>query len=163
MASYIRPVVFSVNGQLFGVDIELVLSIEKELEVVSVPGSTENVCGIINLRGNVIPAYDLRKKFGMSQVAEKQDKSIIVVNTKDTTLAFEVDEVHQIGDVDPANICEMPILAKGLDASYLDRVANIDGKLVILLDVDALLSENELSGITTAKQLMNEKAKEKSA
>jgi purine-binding chemotaxis protein CheW len=162
MASYTRPVVFSVNEQLFGVDIELVQSIEKQLEVVSIPNATEYVDGIINLRGDVIPSYDLRKKFGFPQKSygKNDETSSIVVSTKDTLLAFVVDAVHQIGDVDSENIVTMPELAKCEEADYLDRVANINGKLVILLDTDKLLTKEEVTRISQVKEKASNEAKE---
>jgi len=165
MASYNRPVVFSLNGQLFGVDIELVLSIEKDLKIVSVPNSTEYVNGIINLRGEVIPSYDLRKKFGIArdENASPDELSDIVIKTKDTVLAVSVDRVLQIGDVDNSNISVMPELAKKPGEDFLERVANIDNELVILLDVDKLLSEEEVSVISEVKQVANSQAEENGA
>ena len=64
MADYIKPVIFRLGNQQFGVDINLVQSIEREINIVRVPNAMEYISGIVNLRGEVIPAFSLRKKFG---------------------------------------------------------------------------------------------------
>jgi purine-binding chemotaxis protein CheW len=156
MASYIKPVVFSLNGHLFGVDISLILSIEKQVKVVRIPNESPCVEGIINLRGDIIPLYDLKKKFTFAgDSTNPDDKSIIVIRTKDTKLAITVDSVLHIGDVESANISEMPELAKKPGEEVFDRVANINGKLVVLLNVDAILSKEELSDIEKVKEAAN--------
>ena len=64
MADYIKPVIFRLGNQQFGVDINLVQSIEREINIVRVPNAMKYISGIVNLRGEVIPAFSLRKKFG---------------------------------------------------------------------------------------------------
>ena len=65
MADYIKPVVFKVGELLYGVDINLVQSIEKQVKVVPVPNATDYIKGIVNLRNEVIPLYSLKRKFKM--------------------------------------------------------------------------------------------------
>lgn len=154
MASYIKPVVFSLNDHLFGVDISLVLSIEKQVKCVRIPNESPCVEGIINLRGEVIPLYDLKKKFTFTgDPHNSDDKSIIVIRTKDTLLAITVDSVLHIGDVASTDISEMPELAKKPGEEVFDRVANIDGKLVVLLNVNEILSKDELTDIEKVKKV----------
>ena len=143
MADYIRPVVFRLGDQEFGVDINLVQSIEKQVDVVPVPNSMKYISGIVNLRGEVIPVMSLKEKFNM----ESKGDNTVIVNLPDMKIALEVDEVIEIGELQPDKISLMPKLAKTENTEYLDRVASIDDKLVILLDINKILSEEEAQGI----------------
>lgn len=149
MADYIKPVIFRLGSQNFGVDINLVQSIEREINVVRVPNSMNYICGIVNLRGEVIPAFSLRKKFGTDDAVGSigEDSTVIVNIPGSIKLALEVDEVLEIGDIDADSIVPMPALAKTEETGYLDRVANVNGELVILLDVEKLLSNVETENV----------------
>lgn len=102
MADYIKPVIFRLGNQQFGVDINLVQSIEREINIVRVPNAMEYISGIVNLRGEVIPAFSLRKKFGTDDaVGSIGEDSTIIVNIPGVVkLALEVDDVLEIGDID---------------------------------------------------------------
>lgn len=145
MADYIRPVVFRLGDQEFGVDINLVQSIEKQVNVVPVPNSMKYISGIVNLRGEVIPVMSLKEKFNMED--KSKGDNTVIVNLPDMKIALEVDEVIEIGELQPDKISLMPKLAKTENTEYLDRVASIDDKLVILLDINKILSEEEAQGI----------------
>lgn len=145
MADYIRPVVFRLGDQEFGVDINLVQSIEKQVNVVPVPNSMKYISGIVNLRGEVIPVMSLKEKFSMED--QSKGDNTVIVNLPDMKIALEVDEVIEIGELQPDKISLMPKLAKTENTEYLDRVASIDNKLVILLDINKILSEEEAQGI----------------
>ena len=145
MANYLKPVVFKLNNEVFGVDINEVQSIEKQINAVPVPNAMSFINGIINLRGEVVPVYSLKKKFGMA--TGEPSESTIIINTSGARLALEVDEVLEISDVSPDSITAMPALVKNEDTQYLDRVANINGRLIILLDVHKLLSEAETESV----------------
>lgn len=152
MASYIKPVVFKLGNELYGVDINLVQSIENQINIVPVPNAISYVKGIINLRGEVVPIYSLKRKFNMSDVVPL--KSCIIINAGSVKLALEVDEVVEIGDMKESDITPMPILVKNADTRYLDRVANVAGKLIVLLDVNKLLTaEEEESVIKLAEDM----------
>lgn len=154
MAAYVKPVVFKLAGQMYGVDINLVIGIEKQLNIVPVPNSIAYVKGIINLRGQVIPVYSLKKKFGMSDTAALE--TMIVINVSGVMIALEVDDVMEIDDINPEKIVPMPMIAKSQDSQYLDRVANLDNRLIILLDVNALLTDAEAESV---KQLTEDMQK----
>lgn len=145
MADYIKPVVFKLGNQAFGVDISLVLGIENQINIVNVPNAVSYVKGIINLRGQVVPVYSLKRKFNIPD--DEPSRNSIIINTGDVMIALEVDEVLEISDIREENIVPMPVMIKTIETKYLDRVANIDGKLVILLDVTKLLTEEEEAGV----------------
>ena len=142
MADYTKPVVFKLGNESYGVDIGYVKGIEQQVSIVPVPNSLAFVKGIINLRGEVIPVFDLKKKFQMAE-AGVSGNNLIVVSVGDMKLALEVDAVDEINDVDAENIVPMPAIIKQEGLLYLDRVANVNGKLIVLLDLDYLLSDVE--------------------
>ena len=150
MADYIRPVVFTLGGQKFGVDINLVQSIERQVDVVPVPNAMKYISGIVNLRGEVIPVMSLKKKFSMDDTAESKGN-----NLPDMKIALEVDEVLEIGELNAEKIVDMPRLAKNEETEYLDRVASVDGDLVILLDINKILSEDEAQGVREFAEQMS--------
>lgn len=154
MADYVKPVVFKIENELFGVDINLVQSIEKQMNVIPVPNAVSYVKGIINLRGEVVPVYSLKKKFGMPD--EQAADSMIIINTGSVKIALEVDQVVEIDDIGADQIADMPSMVKKKDTLYLDRVANVNGHLIILLDVKKLLSETESASV---KQLADDMQK----
>lgn len=145
MADYIKPVVFKIEGQLFGVDINVVQSIEKQISIVPVPNSTAYIKGIVNLRGEVIPVYSLKRKFNMKD--ESYTDSSIIINAGSVKLALEVDEVMEIGDVGSENIVNMPSIINNDDTRFMDRVAHVGNDLIILLDAEKLLTDQETESI----------------
>lgn len=141
MAHYTKPVVFRLGNESYGMDINRVASIETEIKVVPVPNVAPYIRGIMNLRGNVIPVFNLKQKFGMTGSAP--GTAAVIVNMDTMTLAVEVDAVEEIHDIGRENIVDMPVLIKQQDTRYLDRVANDGGRLVVLLDIDQLITEEE--------------------
>lgn len=156
MADYIKPVVFRLGNQNFGVDINLVQSIEREINIVPVPNSMTYISGIVNLRGEVIPAFSLKKKFRMDDGSLNPSENSIIINIPGVIkLAVEVDDVLEIGDMDEDSIVPMPLIAKTDETAYLDRVANANGNLIILLDAMKLLTETELENVKKFTEEMN--------
>ena len=85
-----------------------------------------------------------------------EDSTVIVNIPGVVKLALEVDELLEIGDIDAQSIVQMPALAKTVDTEYLDRVANVNGQLVILLDVEKLLTQSEAENVKKFTEDMND-------
>ena len=145
MADYMKPVIFKLNDEMFGVDINKVQGIEKQINIVPVPNSTSYIDGIINLRGEVVPVYDLKKKFGM--IYDGRSENFIIVRMNGIALALGVDTVLEIDDLPADKVVAMPGMVKKADTMYLDRVANLKDGLVILLDIEKLLTDEETNGV----------------
>lgn len=152
-----KPVVFTVGNQEYGVDIELVRGIEVVQDIVRVPNSNPDIKGIINLRGDVIPIYSLRHHFNMEEVQHTDETKFIVVNTKGVVIALEVEEVKEIHNVDESMIYEVPLIVKSEDTGYVDKVININGRLILLLNIDNLLSAEEAESIKKMVDDISEK------
>ena len=146
-----KPVVFRLDKELYGLDINRVQGIEKEQEVVRVPNTAAYIKGIMNLRGDVIPVYSLRKKFGMPEAAT-DDVQYVIVDTGDTLLALEVDIVDEIHNVSEQDIHVVPSIVTNVDTRYFDRVLKTEKGLIITINIDKLLSDEELSQIQQMKE-----------
>lgn len=138
----IKPVIFKLNGEKYGIDITLVNGIEKEQHIVRVPNSPENIKGIIDLRGTIIPVYDLAKKFRAPEISP-EDSQLIVTKVGEMLLAVEVEGVDEIFDIPASSISEVPKIIQGGRTSYIQEIAKVESELIIILDVGSLLSEEE--------------------
>ena len=136
-------VVFELGDESYGVDISRVQDINRMQEITEIPHAPESVVGVINLRGRVIPVIDLRKRFGLPEAVHTKDTRIVVVHLEGNLIGVIVDAVSQVLRI-PADIVEppSPVLA-GVDSKYLRGIAKLDDKLVILLDLDYVLSRRE--------------------
>ncbi len=151
MADTFKPIVFRIGNELYGIEIQYVNAIEKDQTVVRVPNASNNIRGIINLRGDIIPVYSLREKFNLPP-SPNQTK-LIITNLPDMKLAVEVDEVEEIDDLSADDIREFPSIAANADTRYFTKVANTKGRLVLIIDIHNLLTVEETED---AKQLMEE-------
>lgn len=153
MADYVKPVVFKLGNEEYGVDINLVSAIEKYQQIVPVPNSVAFIKGIINLRGEVVPVYDLRRKFNMPAFEGSNEmRKLIVVKLEDVLVALEVDEVSEIHDFGAQDIVNMPKIVMNNATKFMDRVANVNGRLIVLMDINHLLSEQEIADVKKLKE-----------
>lgn len=141
--SVIQQVVFKISNEEYGVDIMSVNSIEKYQEVVKIPNAPEYVDGIINLRGEVLPVFSLRKKFHLEDTEKDERTKIIVAFADDMKIGFIVDSVTEIISIDEENIEKTPKLLTGIDRRYIKNVAKVGERMIILLDIELLVSDEE--------------------
>ena len=137
-------VTFGLGGEEFGVDIMRVQEIIRIPPVTRVPNSPLYVEGVINLRGNIIPVINLRKRFGMDSAEETDLSRIIVLQVEDKVFGIRVDAVTEVLRLDSEGIEPPPPVALGMDAQYIRGVGKIGERLLILLDLQHIMGE-ELS------------------
>lgn len=142
MAS-IQQVIFRLDNEEYGLDIMKVNGIEKYQEVVKVPNSPEYIEGIINLRGEVLPIYSLRKKFNLVAKPIDDETKIIVTYTNDMKVGFVVDAVAEILHIDLDSIVDAPKIVAGINRKYIKSVAKQESRMIILIDVDLIVSDEE--------------------
>ena len=140
----VQLVTFKIGEEEFGVDILRVQEIIRTMEITRVPKSPDFVEGVINLRGKVIPIIDLRKRFGMEVREYDKHTRIIVIEINDMIIGFVVDAVREVLRI-PADTVEPPppAVMGGIDSEYIRGVGRLDDRLLILLDLDKLLSREE--------------------
>lgn len=142
MAS-IQQVIFKLDKEEYGLDIMKVNGIEKYQEVVKVPNAPEYIEGIINLRGEVLPIYSLRKKFNLVAKPIDDETKIIVTYTNDMKVGFVVDAVAEILHIDLESIVDAPKIVAGINRKYIKSVAKQENRMIILIDVDLIVSDEE--------------------
>ncbi len=138
-----KQVIFKLGDEEYGLDIMLVNAIEKYVDLVRIPNAPTYIRGIINLRGDIIPVFNLRKKFGLPERELDDNTKLIITKSHNILMAYEVDEVKEILEIPASNISETPIIVKGPDTAYMKAVANINGRMLVLLDHDGIISEAE--------------------
>lgn len=139
----LQLVSFKIGNEEFGIDILKVQEIIRLMTITEVPNSPEFVEGVINLRGRIIPVLDLRIKLGMSRIQHSSNTRIIVVETNNTTVGFIVDAVSEVLRI-PQNITEPPpSIVAGVDSEYITSVGKLEDRLLILLDLEKILTLSE--------------------
>lgn len=138
---------FVVGGEEFGVNILTVQEIIRPVDITRVPHAPEFVEGVINLRGRILPVIDLRTRFGFPKRENDEETRIVVVEVQDQVIGFMADSVREVLRVDATTIEPAPELAVGIDAHYLRGVAKLDDHLLILLDLEGILTTDEAEAL----------------
>jgi len=136
---------FGVANEKFGVDILMVQEILRSAEVTAVPNSPEFVEGVLNLRGNIVPVIDLRKRLNLYDEETSQKKSwVLILNIENRVVGFIVDHVTEVLKIEEDSIETAPdIIVAGLESQYIQGVCKIDDGLIIILDFDLVLFNEE--------------------
>lgn len=142
-----KQAVFMLGDKEYGMDIMEVNMIEKFMNIEPVASFPNNLKGIIKLRGDVIPVYSLRRKFGLEDVAPTDDTRLIITTSNNIQIAYEVDKMSEIVLFEENQIYEVPAVVKSKDTSYMKLVTSIDDRLVVILDHDGILTEDEQNKI----------------
>ena len=139
-------VVFKLGEELYGVEILQVQTIERMLELTAVPDAPEFVEGVTNLRGEVMPVIDLRKRFGLPDAEQTDQTRIITVNILEKQIGMIVDEASEVVKVSKDAIEEPPQIVRGVKDTYLEGVAKLENRLLIILDLCKIFEE-EISSL----------------
>lgn len=136
-------VIFELAGESYGVDIHRVREIIRVPAITRVPRTPEFIEGVINLRGGVTPVLDLRKRFGFAEGTDYEQRRIVIVEADDQTIGMIVDAVNEVVTIDAAQIDPPSPYIVSIDTEYIGGVAKIAERLVILLELDRVLSTDE--------------------
>lgn len=136
----LQLVSFHVGGEEFGLDILRVHEIIRIQALTRVPNSPDFVDGVMNLRGKIIPVVALRKRFGIEPAETDKQTRIVVVEIKGTVLGFIVDAVSEVLRI-PVDTLEPPPRLGKVEREYVSAVGKLPDRLLILLDVDRLMSD----------------------
>ena len=140
---------FSLADEEYGIGILKVKEIIGMMSITSVPQTPGFVKGVINLRGKVIPVMDLRLKFNMDESAYTERTCIIVVEVTNqrgrVQIGIVVDAVSEVLNIKEGDIEETPTFGMNLDTHFILGMAKIDGMVKILLDIDRVLSHDEVA------------------
>ena len=140
-------VVFRLGAEEFGVEILQVQEIILLTEITRVPKAPEFVEGVINLRGEIVPVVDLRKRFALRTEELKEEARIVVVAVEDNLVGMIVDEVTQPLSLPTSQIQPPPPLAGGVDAAYLRGIGKLEERLIVILNLERALSADEVDAL----------------
>jgi len=139
---------FILNGEEFGVDILCVQELRVWSSVTELPNKPEYIKGVINLRGVIIPIIDLRQRFGQEPLEYNEQTVTIILKNQDSknpmVVGIVVDAVSEVYKFDRKSIRKPPAFGNSIDRCFLEGLASIEEKLIILLDSKSLLNEEEL-------------------
>lgn len=140
-------VTFVLADEKYGIDIMQTQEIIKMERLTPIPNALEFVEGVINLRGNVIPIIDLKKRFNLIG-GEEKSKGIIVVRLSDMVIGVMIDGVSKVMSIPSSQIQPPPPVVTGIGREYITGVGkDSDGNLLIILDINKLLSYEEIEKI----------------
>ncbi len=142
---------FSMADEEYGIGILIIKEIIGMMAITSVPQTPEFVKGIINLRGKVIPVIDLRLRFGMEAIGYTERTCIIVVEITGGTgtiqIGIVVDSVSEVLTISGDEVEDTPTFGTSLNTDYILGMAKMEGGVKILLDIDKVLSGEEIEAI----------------
>lgn len=143
---------FRLAAEEYGIAILKVVEIIKLMDITKVPRTPPFVRGVINLRGKVIPVLELRAKFAMTSLDDSPETCIIVVKTlSDTQMGILVDTVSEVLDITPAELEPAPRFGSAVETDFILAMAKTrTGAVKILLDIDRVLSAQEIAELTHA-------------
>ncbi|MCK5310490.1 MAG: purine-binding chemotaxis protein CheW [Desulfobacteraceae bacterium] len=146
---------FSLEDEEYGIGILKVKEIIGMMAITSVPRTPEYVKGVINLRGKVIPVIDLRLKFTMESIEYSERTCIIVVEidseSSTVLIGIVVDAVSEVLNIKEEDIEETPTFGTQLNTEYILGMAKMEGGVKILLNIDKVLSQEEISDLEKTK------------
>lgn len=135
-------VIFSLGRELYGVTIHAVESIIKLQAITQVPRTSAFILGVTNLRGTVVPVLDLRIRFNLPLNDNTANTRIVIVNSEGSKVGIVVDEVTEVLKVSRNTIQPPPPLSTTIESSFINGIARIDNRLVILLDLEKVLASS---------------------
>jgi purine-binding chemotaxis protein CheW len=134
---------FFLGGEEYGVEILRVQEILGMMPITRVPRTPAHIRGVINLRGKVIPIMDLREKFGMPSASE-QEQVMIVVQVQGVPIGVVVDKVSEVANIAADAIDPTPDFGVDVKTEFLLGLGKVNGKLKLLLDIERVLTSQEV-------------------
>ncbi len=134
-------VVFRIDNEEYGADINKVTIIEKIMNFARVPTAPIYIKGVINLRGDIIPVMDLRLRLGLPEKEEDEDTRIIIFSINNVQFGVIVDAVSEVLQLEETQIESVGSIISDKAVDYVSGVAKAESKLVTLLNLEKLIAE----------------------
>jgi len=136
-------VTFKLETETYGINVMQVQEVLRYTEIAPVPGAPSYVLGIINLRGNVVTVIDTRSRFGLESNEISDNTRIVIIEAEKQVIGILVDSVAEVVYLKASEIDDAPNVGNDDSAKFIQGVSNRDGELLILVDLDQLLSDDE--------------------
>jgi purine-binding chemotaxis protein CheW len=135
-----RWLAFSLGSEDYALDISMIREILKPREITEIPRVPDFLLGIISLRGNIIPIFDLKRRLGLGEATIDQDSRIIVCQEGDRLAGLLIDRITQVTSIQEEGIEPPPAIFSGRDRALLDGVGRVQGNVLILLNIANVLT-----------------------
>ena len=137
---------FQLGEELYAVDILHVQEIKGYTAITKIPNTPAHIKGVLNLRGTIVPIFDLRTKFGLPTIDCTAFTVIIVVIVRGKVIGLMVDSVSDVLNIDKKDIQPPPQFGAKVDVSFMNGIGQSGEKLVTLLNVDRLPTDSDITG-----------------
>jgi purine-binding chemotaxis protein CheW len=141
----IQLVTFRLKDETYGINVMQVQEVLRVTEIAPVPGAPQYVLGIINLRGNVVTVLDTRTRFGLPTTELDDASRIVIIESEEQVVGILVDSVAEVVELRNSEIDSAPSIGNEDSARYIQGVASRDKDLLIVVDLNKLLTEEEWS------------------
>lgn len=140
-------VTFRLDGETYGINVMQVQEVLRHTEIAPVPGAPAYVLGIINLRGNVVTVIDTRHRFGIASSAITDQTRIVIIEAENHVVGILVDAVAEVVYLRQSEIETAPNVGNDESAKFIQGVCHKNDQLLILVELDKLLTEEQWSEI----------------
>ena len=147
-AQHRQCVTFRLDEEIYGINVMLVQEVLRITDIAPVPGAPGYVVGIINLRGNVVTVIDTRMRFGLPSREMDDSTRIVIIEAEKQTVGIVVDSVAEVVDIYSNEIESAPNVGNDETARYIEGVVSRNEELLILVDLNKLLSDDEWSDMS---------------
>jgi purine-binding chemotaxis protein CheW len=136
-------VTFFLDNEKYGIKVMQVQEVLRMTEIAPVPGAPHYVLGIINLRGNVVTVIDTRKRFGLPEKEPNDSTRIVIIEAGNQVIGILVDSVAEVVERRASQVESTPNVGSDESSKFIQGVSSVGDELLILVDVDKLLSTDE--------------------
>lgn len=136
---------FTLGEEVYGIDILKVQEIRSYEPVTKIANAPDFIKGVINLRGIIVPVIDMRIKFCLDSLEYNQFTVVIILNVCGRVIGMVVDSVSDVIDLSPDQIHAAPEFGASLDTEYLRGMATMEGRMIILVDIERLMSASDMA------------------
>jgi purine-binding chemotaxis protein CheW len=144
---------FRVGGESYGLGILRVQEVIGLADITRVPQMTESVRGVINLRGRIIPVFDLRVAFGV-EVEDTEITCVVIgqveYGEREVTVGFIADEIRGVIEITEEQMGSVPEFGRSRRATFLTGMATTDSGVIMFLDIDRIMDDEDVSAIADA-------------
>jgi purine-binding chemotaxis protein CheW len=135
---------FTLGHEEYGIDIQKVQELRGYDTVTRIANAPEHIKGVVNLRGIIVPIIDMRIKFNLGTPTYDQFTVVIILSLANRVMGMVVDSVSDVITLSPEQIKPAPEMGSVLDTGYLIGLGTIDARMLILVDIDKLMSSDEM-------------------
>ncbi len=153
----VQLVTFRVGGEEFGLDVFAVHEILRYQAPTPMPRAPEFVEGVLDVRGTLVPIVDLRRRFETPEVVYDEDTRIVVVDFNEERLGLVVDSVTEVLRAPETAVSPPPAYIRGLAAEFVRGIVRVGERLVVLMDLDRILSSDERIALAHADPSVDER------